>query len=63
MAQLGWSWVRSTEDARLAGPLAERLIEHNIGQVQPLDGSEGAGLEAVDAGGEGLVARRRLDII
>lgn len=43
-----------TEDARLVCSLEEVPVGRKIGSVHSVDGSEGAGLEAMNTGGEGL---------
>lgn len=47
------SLSNGTEDVQPAGPPVELFIEHEIGPVHPSDGCEIAGLEAMDAQGEG----------
>lgn len=42
------------EEAHLARPAVELIIEHKIEQDYPLDGSEGAELKAIDTEGESL---------
>lgn len=43
-----------TEDARLIGSLAELPVGRKIGSMHSVDSFDGAGLEAMNSGGEGL---------
>lgn len=52
----------SVEDVQLASPLVEFFIGHEIKPEHLLDGLEGAGLKAMDAGGGVLLRMQTIEI-